>query len=296
MEPDRELHARVLGMIRDAAAGADPESPHGRFLRAFQEPMEAFLEASVRLQDSNDRLMAQVAELQAELEHKRRLAALGEMAAGVAHEIRNPLGGIELYAGLLARELGDREDLRRMAHQIQEGARRLNGLVEELLTYTGEMRPRRMRCRVADLVDSAMRFVVPEPTQGPCLVAALDLPSPEFAVDVDPDLFVRVLVNLLENARDAMGGAGTVTVVARAEGPAVLLSVLDQGPGIPAELQERIFNPFFTTRELGVGLGLAIVQRIVEAHGGEVRTVNLEGGGACFYILLPDALPRAAGE
>ncbi len=288
---DEDLHARVLRLMREAAEAAEPGSGHARFLTAFQGPMEDFLALSARLERSNRDLMAQVAELRAELEHKRRLAALGEMAAGVAHEIRNPLGGIELYAGLLARELASSPDRLRLAQQIQEGARRLNALVEELLTYTRDMRPVARSCRVSDLVDSSAKFVLG-------LEVVLDLPDPEARLRVDPDLFVRVLVNLFENARQAQaqtsGGqiAGKpcrVHVALRTEGPAAMLSVADEGPGIPEAVMSKLFDPFFTTRATGVGLGLAIVKRIVEAHGGEVHAGNMAGGGAVFHVLLPDA-------
>ncbi len=259
--------------------------------------LSAYTEVTERLQSSHDKLVAEVARLRQELasknrqlERRSRLAALGEMAAGMAHEIRNPLGGIALYAGLLGKRLTDRSDLRKIADRIANGVDRLNVIVTDILTFAGEMKPQKRPVRLSGIlaeVEDLVRGRLEEAgTRLTCHLGA------EARLQADPTLLTRAVSNLLFNAADA-AGEGEVLVTVEQSDEMVTLAVCDSGPGIDAEAMEKLFNPFFTTKDSGTGLGLAIVHQIVESHGGQVTASNATGpeglGGARFVITLPKA-------
>lgn len=261
----------------------------------------AFNDVTVKLQDTHEKLTGEVARLQGELrrandelERSRRLAALGEMAAGIAHEIRNPLGSIGLYAEMLEADLpsGREHDV---ASKIVRAVHGLDAVVNDVLTFSREMRIAPVAQSSEDVFAAAVDSC--RDVLGGCAVCI----EGDERIDADPSLLQQALVNLVRNAADAVKSldAGQNRIMLRsqvgatAEGdPAVVLSVSDTGPGIPDELRERMFNPFFTTRAAGTGLGLAIVHRIVDAHGGAVRVTNrlpveLDPGGATIEITIP---------
>lgn len=281
-----------------AAAPATRIEELGRIIMAYSEVTD-------RLQQSHDQLKAQVARLRGELseknrllERRNRLAALGEMAAGLAHEIRNPLGGIQLYAGLLQQDLADRPDSLGIVRKITAGVKRLEALVSQVLQFTRELRPSIRTCDLAEIVSDAVDLAEP---RAATVGVRIRVEGPlALQVRVDPNLLGQAVLNLLLNAVEAQehGGGNEVRVVyagaagdASAEEPPrqFTLSVRDRGPGIPAEVIDRMFNPFFTTKENGTGLGLAIVHRIVEAHDGTITATNNAddaGGGARFEIRI----------
>lgn len=279
------------------------------------ELMTAFNEVTAKLQGSHEQLQREVGRLSTELreanerlQRSRRLAELGEMAAGIAHELRNPLGSIGLYARLLQEDLPSETEPQRTATKIARAVRRMDAIVTDVLAFAREERVRPepvdlwalMRSACDGGVEVAGRY---EPRPEVELVGLGDgVPS---EVVCDPLLTHQALVNIVSNAVQAvgeagLGGAGSVAVGARLGrelGPdgkrAEMLGlwVTDRGPGLPEGVLERMFNPFFTTREAGTGLGLAIVHRIVDAHGGRVRAVNNDDGpGATVELLLPAGL------
>lgn len=257
--------------------------------------LSAYTEVTERLRSSHDRLAAEVGRLRGELasknrqlERRSRLAALGEMAAGMAHEIRNPLGGIALYAGLLRKQLEDRPAQQALAARIACGVEGLNAIVNDILAFAGEIQPQKRPVDLASVVHEACDLARARLEQSGADLAC-DVPEgTELAAD--RSLLVRAVSNLLFNAIDA-AGEGEIRLAGRIDGDRVVLTVADSGPGVPAENLERIFNPFFTTKDAGTGLGLAIVHRIVESHGGQIGAANAaapEGlGGALFTISLP---------
>ena len=271
--------------------------------RELAEIVAAYTEVTDRLQLSHDRLRGEVARLREELagkdrllQRRSRLAALGEMAAGIAHEIRNPLGGIALYADLLAGKLGDREDLLSVARRIGAAVKGLDAIVSDVLTFAGEITPRLAPTSLGELLAATEAVVRARLAQrGSSLTVEADA---ALALRLDRTLMVRVLANLLSNAADA-AGEGRVRLRAFARGADLVLEVADSGPGISPEAQERIFNPFYTTRPDGTGLGLAIVHRIVDSHDGTIAVENRpapEGlGGAMFTVTLPGAVAAAPG-
>jgi signal transduction histidine kinase len=262
----------------------------GRIIMVYSDVTE-------RLQQSHDQLLQTVQLLQQELseknrllERKQRLAALGEMAAGLAHEIRNPLGGIQLYASLLARDVADRPASLATVSKISSGVRHLESLVGQVLQFTREIVAHPVQTNIADVVHSAVELAGAA-AQAKNVTVQVDGGPESLMAMADPMLLGQAVLNLVLNAIDAVEIAGIVHVhygrwQDDRESDGFQLVVLDNGPGIAPEILDRIFNPFFTTRETGTGLGLSIVHRIVEAHDGTVVAANQSGGGARFEIRI----------
>ena len=220
-----------------------------------------------------------------------RLAALGEMAAGVAHEIRNPLGGIKLYAGLLSRALESNEKDRALAEKITAGTDHLNTIVEGMLAFTREMEVRRDPIDLADVAGAAIELAAGAIEQSGARVERAGLA--ELPAVGDAEMLCRVLLNIITNACQAVERGGIVTIECASDNsagsPAAVVRVTDSGAGVSPEAIDKVFNPFFTAREGGTGLGLAISHRIVEAHGGEIAAENVPGGGARFAVRIEGA-------
>jgi signal transduction histidine kinase len=230
---------------------------------------------------------------QAEAEKRRseRLAALGQLSAGLAHELRNPLGVIKGSAEMLNKKLQPADALAsELAGYISSEVNRLNSIVTRFLDFA---RPQKLEPRpeeIPPLMDRALKAVHDRWPEAKVEVErqyAPDLP----VVAVDADLCEQVFLNLVLNSYEAMpqGGKLKITVTAaNSHGRrGIEVAVQDTGPGVPAELQEQIFNPFFTTKKEGVGLGLSIVSKIVDDHRGWIRVTSEPGKGACFRMFLP---------
>jgi signal transduction histidine kinase len=272
------------------------QADHSRRIEELGRIIMAYSEVTEKLQQSHDQLHQTVVALQAELgeknrqlERKNRLAALGEMAAGMAHEIRNPLGGIQLYASILAKDVADRPQSLTVVQKISGGVKRLDALVGQVLQFTREMSANVSLMDLPEVLDQAAELASPALRERDVRFV-LDGPRP-MHVTADPLLLGQAALNLLLNAAEAMDGGcgGTISVrfsapPADSEAKQFHLVVRDSGPGIPPQVMDRIFNPFFTTKETGTGLGLAIVHRVVEAHDGTILVTNPEGGGARFEI------------
>lgn len=210
---------------------------------------------------------------------------LRQMLAGVAHEIRNPLGGIEIYAGLIAGDLSDDDPRKAHIQKVIGEVKTLNRVISEFLDFARPAPPDPVRVAVAQAVEEAAFLLAPEMEQAG-VTCAREVPEDLFAV-VDADQFKRVLINLMKNALQAMPDGGTLRLAGcRREGLAVL-EVADTGAGMDREVLDRLFEPFFTTREQGSGLGLAIVQKDLEANGGAVEVESEAGRGTVFRMLLP---------
>jgi len=259
----------------------------------------AYSEVTERLQQSHDQLQRQVAHLRGELseknrllERKNRLAALGEMAAGMAHEIRNPLGGIQLYASLLGRDLADKPASLELVDKISGGVKRLESLVSQVLQFAREIRATAAPADLAEIVEQTLDLTVQQRTAAKvsCQTSG---PRP-MPVSIDAILIGQSLLNLVLNAIESMSQGAVERRLTVRFGPPppdsdakqFYLTVCDSGAGIPSGILDRIFNPFFTTKDTGTGLGLAIVHRVVEAHEGSITACNIEGGGAKFEIRI----------
>ncbi len=277
--------------------------------------MAAFNDVTGKLSATHESLRGEVARLSRELseanqqlERTRRLAALGEMAAGIAHEVRNPLGAIRLYARMLMEDLAGQPKPCEIASKIARSASGLDRVVTDVMTFSREFKAGRETIVAGDLFDAVLESVCHDGTPG---WRGVTFVREGDGVEIvgDGDLLKQAMVNLVRNAVEAsLEGAAPARVTLSAERtrgrgkkPArALLRVVDTGPGIPSDVLARMFNPFFTTRAAGTGLGLAIVHRIVDSHGGRVVAGSAAGGGqqsgASFTIELPltDEAERSA--
>jgi PAS domain S-box-containing protein len=230
-----------------------------------------------------------------------RLAAVGEMAAVMAHEIKNPLAGIEVLAGLLRRKVPDNADAQALVKDIINEAKMANAIVQEVLAFVRPVRLQVDRTSLADSVSAAVVMADGKATRGTILVD-VTLPRDLPPLGADQHQLTQVFCNLLINAYEALEGRGRVEIAARlaqtaADGAllpdgtqavaTVVVDVADDGPGMPPEIAEKIFNPFFTTKAQGSGLGLAIVRKIVDAHEGRIDMTTQDGRGTRFRVTLP---------
>ncbi len=300
----------VTVVVPQHVGGEAPQEAQAR-ARELAQVLEAYNEATERLQKSHqhlttevERLREQLASKDAQLQRSRRLAALGEMAAGIAHEIRNPLGAIGLYAGMLVEDIeaspqdpghaGRREGMLRSARRIAEAVRGLDGIVNDVLSFARELQPRPRVLPVTELLSRSVEAYRPA-----IEAAGLEVHLPQWepqdhstvAIMGDPELMHQAMVNLVRNAVDAMEQSRrlprVLTLDACRNGDRIHITVRDTGEGIAPDAVDRIFNPFFTTRSTGTGLGLAIVHRILDAHGGTITVRNDDG--AVFELNLPAA-------
>ncbi|MCH7807681.1 MAG: hypothetical protein IIB60_00530 [Planctomycetes bacterium] len=260
--------------------------------------IQTYNEVTERLKRSHELLRREVCRLRDELHEKNkelqrseRLAALGEMAAGVAHEIRNPLGGIGLYASLLERDLKDRPEQREIARHISAGVRNMETIVGDTLAFAGGAEPTCRPSPLGGIIDAALIQLAPRAEELSVHIT-VDPPLRRIELDCDATQIERALVNLVLNALEAAGSGGHVWLRTGDRddlGGLFPIVVEDDGPGIPSALAQRIFNPFFTTKDTGTGLGLAIVHRIAESHGGFVTVGRRMGGGASLVFAVPTA-------
>jgi signal transduction histidine kinase len=261
----------------------------GRIIMAYSEVTERLQQSHEKLQETVVALREELGEKNRLLERKNRLAALGEMAAGMAHEIRNPLGGIHLYASMLAKDCAQMPPSLDLVKKISGGVKRLEGLVSQVLAFSRDIHANPVPTDFAHAVAHAIEMATPK-LDACHVVWEVEGPA-EMPVTVDPLLMEQALLNLVLNAAEAMNERGGTIRVFYSDGREVearqiRLVVRDSGPGIPAAALDKIFDPFFTTKDTGTGLGLAIVHRIVEAHEGTIIAGNPEGGGAQFEIRI----------
>jgi signal transduction histidine kinase len=236
----------------------------------------------------------QLKEAEAAMRRSERLAALGQLSAGLAHELRNPLGTIKTSAEMLAKQVDPENAVaKEMADYISSEVDRTNSLVTRFLDFARPLALRLEKADLAQVIDRAVADV--EKHTPPFDIAIYKNHSPDIPPFLlDGQLMERVLYNLVLNAAQSSRPGGSVTVKTRQLGDTVEISVIDRGSGIDAKHLENIFNPFFTTKSSGVGLGLAIVSKIVDEHGGKISVESEAGAGSVFRIYLP--YRDAAGE
>ncbi len=242
------------------------------------------------------------AALERELEQARDLAALGQMAATVAHEVRNPLGAIQGFATLLQRDVADQPGPLRQVTRILQGVEAANRIVSDLLEFCRPVRlqvePLSLEGLLAESIAALRQADWWPPRVDLDLEVAPDLPI----CRGDRQLLLQVLANLYRNAAGAMGATGVLSIRARASGSPtqpdrLRLVVRDTGCGLGADEVARIFQPFYSTRPGGTGLGLPLVRKIIDAHGGHVHVVSAPGRGTSVVLDLPAAPPvRARGH
>jgi len=285
----RQLAIRVLFFFLASMVVNRFVVENRRQIKLYQELSEALAETNRKLEQAQE-----------EARRSERLAALGQMSAGLAHEIRNPLGVIKGSAEMLHQKLGGSNPLAsELAGYISSETNRLSALVTRFLDFARPLHAELTPQEITVVLERALHSVSLSLTQkdeGPRVHVERQYEANLPLVPLDESLSEQAFVNLIQNAYDAMGsGGGTLRVTAARANSAgrdgVEVRIEDTGPGIPTELREQIFNPFVTTKKTGVGLGLSIVSRIVDGHHG---TIRVEGGsegsgvrGASFVVFFP---------
>jgi signal transduction histidine kinase len=289
--------------------GPDQEidDTHELILRALFLPAVGFLTSQLAEAIRNEARKSQAAaeklaeanrhleEAEAQVRRTDRLAALGQLTAGLAHELRNPLGTLKTSAELLERKVAAENDIaREMAGYIKQEVDRMNSLITRFLDFA---RPRNLRLEETDLhamLDRAIALFDREKSGTAAAVTVYKNYSPDVPrVRIESELMEHVFTNLLANAAQASPSGAVVTLKTRlaqtADGRKAEIAVIDRGSGIDPKHLENIFNPFFSTKAEGVGLGLAIVSKIVDDHGGQIMVESTLGEGSVFRVYLPVA-------
>jgi signal transduction histidine kinase len=254
----------------------------------FFDPMSARLYESLR--DVMARQRERETEVSSRLQHTERLASLGELAAGLAHEIKNPLAGIHGVLELLRDESDDESKMSLYGEMLRE-LDRVNGTIQSLLGFARPAKPRRKATDVEVLLDSTAQLMRPGLVKRGIKLEISTAPNlSEF--DIDPVQIRQVLVNLISNAADAIEEKGTIAVNATAlpDGKGLLLAVEDDGSGISEDSLAQIFEPFHTTKFSGTGLGLSVVRSFVQQHGGRIEVESEPDKGSTFFVVLPDTV------
>jgi two-component system sensor histidine kinase PilS (NtrC family) len=300
-----EQIGQPLSQVLPALAGVEPAAPEGRIDLEHALPDGRRIHVGLSrmpLRDASGNAVGQVInfqdvtrlhELAERVRRGERLAALGGMAASVAHEIRNPLAAISGSAELLSgADLGDED--RRLLAIIRRESGRLSDMVRDLLAFTRPRVPEPVRLELDRSIRETTEAFAADPNN-----AALEVrceAEPDAWVDVDPVQLGQVLWNLMRNAADAMHGKGLLRVRVGSFGDDVQVQVIDRGDGIAPDRLDTIFDPFFTPKEHGTGFGLAIVHRIVHDNGGTIRVVSELGRGSTFTVTLPRAREPITAE
>jgi signal transduction histidine kinase len=274
------IRVQLLKVLRDHLRD-DPDRTQ-RLATALNQILD--LELAIMLETYRE-------DLEAKHRDNERLATIGQFAASIGHELRNPLGVVESSLYLVRQHLGAAADapaVKKHLDRIGAEVRRANKTIHDLLDLARNRPPQKRRTPVRELVESAGEAAL--------LPAAMALDAdiaPDATVDVDPDQVRQVLVNLFTNASQAAKGRGRIVVTTEpAADGGVRVRVRDDGPGIPGEHRDRIFEALYTTKAKGSGLGLALCRRILEAHGGIIE-LEPGDGGACFVLTFPPAAPSA---
>jgi signal transduction histidine kinase len=220
------------------------------------------------------------------------LAAVGELAAAIAHEVKNPLQGIAAAMDIIAKRFKPNATEHEMAIEVTRQVRRLDALVKDLLVFARPQVPQKQRVELSPFLERIRSVLKEEPDLAH---VEFEREIPEgFEVFADGAMLEQVFINLILNSAQAMPQGGRVAVRARRRGAEAEITLADTGKGIPAAIREEIFKPFFTTKHKGTGLGLAIVRKVLEAHGGRIAVESEEGRGTAMTIVLPDGETPAA--
>jgi signal transduction histidine kinase len=225
-------------------------------------------------------------ELEAQLNQAERLAALGRMCAGVSHEIRNPLGIIRSTAELLSSMPEDKEAQKRLSNVIIEESGRLNNTVTEFLDFARPQEPNLQECDLEEIIRKNISFLQPELDKENIAVKD-NLNNRSLRLQADPQLLYRAFLNLFANAIQSMQGGGTLSINVYESEDGYAVRIRDTGMGIGEENLGRIFDPFFSTKDKGSGLGLSIVKNIIESHKGLIRIESRKEGGTEVVLELP---------
>jgi len=267
------------------------EKSQENLIDELSNTMERFLAQSGELELAYKALEMQTEQLkkmQEEVQQSRVLSALGEMAATVAHEIRNPLGGIGGYASLLARSIPPEDPKRKYVDKIIGGISSLNKIVSNLLVYTKKTNLQKQSTDLISWADAILSHIEIEiEKEHRAIRIERSFSAEQVTAEIDSERLQQVMLNLLMNGIQAIEGEGCISVGICANENFAEISIADTGKGIEPEHLKNIFTPFFTTKEQGTGLGLAIVKKIVDLHEGEILVESTLGKGTSFCIKIP---------
>lgn len=251
-----------------------------------------------KYRDTADSLEAANRELldsQAQLRHADRLSALGQIAAGLAHEVRNPLAGVEGALDIVASKVADGTPEAEFTGIARRELQRLESLVSEFLSYARPRAPELRRASLHDVIDHVALLIRPEAERASVAVIrdeSARLPD----VPMDPEQIRQVLFNIVLNGIQASPPDGELRIRTVLHAGAAIVEVTDAGPGIPPDHRDRLFDPFFTTKSHGTGLGLAVSQRIAVAHGGRIEVGDAPAPGALVRLVLPLSEPAGVPQ
>ncbi|MFI4862162.1 MAG: sensor histidine kinase [Phycisphaerales bacterium JB063] len=289
---DSEATASAAIESSPPGGGAVSASDLAGIIEAYNGLTEKMQASHERLQGEVVRLRRELTSANAQLQRSKRLSALGEMAAGIAHEIRNPLAAIQLYVSMVVEDLAcpvpQAGEALENARKIASAVQGMSAIVNDVLSFARGIEPDRRPSCVAELFDHAVTAHQPAIQATEVHVVRRDLARGPVEILADSGLMQQAILNLVRNAVDAMAQSESprrLVLDVEPDELGYVLVVADSGPGIDDDRIDRIFNPFFTTRSTGTGLGLAIVHRIVDAHGGSVSVSN--DNGAVFRLALP---------
>jgi PAS domain S-box-containing protein len=226
--------------------------------------------------------LTEVKRLQEQMELRERLTALGEMSAGIAHELRNPMAVINGYLNLLSKKADPASQA--VIKDITTEINNMNRIIGDLLTFARPASLNRVNVNIKDMIEGCLASVLQATGADSRIKTALKLD--DITASLDEVLIRQAFTNLIQNAIDAMPGSGTIEIETQ-RGKEVKVIVRDTGVGIPAENLKKIFLPFFTTKDTGVGLGLALVHKIVLSHEGRIDVSSTEGRGTVFTAIFP---------
>jgi signal transduction histidine kinase len=229
--------------------------------------------------------LTEVKRLQEQVELRERLTALGEMSAGIAHELRNPMAVIAGYLALVSKKSAAPEQ--KIIRDVVTEINGMNRIIDDLLTFARPASLNRVRINIRELIEGCVANVLQAKGGDARTRTVLDLPNLD--VSLDEVLMRQALTNLVQNAVEAMPEGGTLTIRGMSTGRELSLTITDTGCGIPRDAFKKIFLPFFTTKDTGVGLGLALVHKIVLSHGGRIDVQSNEERGTTFRVILPTA-------
>ncbi len=258
------------------------------FCSPFRSPVGATIGNVFVLRD-----ITRIEKLEDMAKRTEKFAAMGEMAANIAHEIRNPLGSIELFASLLLKHLQDKKDQERVVHIISS-VKNVDNKISNLLMFTRKQNPKMERIDLYRILNEMLDFSEDIMAQGGIRIS-VNYTGKRACIDGDADMIKQVFLNIILNAQQAMPDGGTIGIEAKKSSRGIIpeassvveIIFKDSGPGIPEENLSRIFDPFFSTKQGGAGLGLAIVHNIVSQHNGSINVENSLQGGAMVNISFP---------
>jgi two-component system sensor histidine kinase HydH len=298
IDPEEILPEKITGLTEEISAGKKTADRELTLTNASGNELSVTVTVTEILSEDGDFVgimyilhdLTQIKGLQEAIRRQEKMAAIGNLAAGVAHEVRNPLSSIKGYATYFGSLFEEGSERKKAADVMTAEVERLNRVISELLEIArpSDIKPR--KTDLSGLLVSSLRLIRQEAENDGITIRTV-VPDDFAPLNIDPDRVTQALINLYINAIQAMPGGGTLTISAAETEGGVAITVADTGTGIGQEKLSKIFDPYYTTKNTGTGLGLAVVQKVVDAHGGTVEVKSSAGAGTTFVITLP----RGAG-